>query len=97
MLDNIELITKENISCDISGCYIDTFALYVHLPKEIEDHYKNVGIDKDSIFVEYWIDDDSFHYMFTLDNGDDIEVNDDFNCFHMNSIIKTFFNREYGE
>ncbi len=39
---------------------------------------KNVGIDKDSIFVEYWIDDDSFHYMFTLDNGDDIEVNDDF-------------------
>ena len=101
----LKQITMENVNYDKCGCCdIQTMGYYMKLPEDIQKHYEYLLKNSDGtiddkkyiecLWFEYWIDDNTFHYMFTF-NDDNVDVTDDFNCDYINNLILQRYNEEY--
>lgn len=101
----LKQITKEHIDYDNNGfCDHQTMGYYMKLPSEIKEHYRHLlnntdgTVDDESyidcVWYEYWIDDNSFHYLFLFDE-DTVVVTEDFNCEYVNNLILNRYKREY--
>lgn len=103
MLD-IKLLKKIGEECltfDDGTWETDTFSFYLKLPETLKEYYKYLLDNSDgtiddikwieSVFVEYWNDDNSYHYIFTF-KDESVSVTNDFNCDYINKMVLEKFN-----
>ena len=98
-------ITMENINYDNNGCCDkQTMGYYMKLPEDIQKHYKYLLENTDGtvdnkkwiecVWFEYWIDENSFHYVFLFED-DTVNVTDDFSCDYINNLVLQRYKKEY--
>lgn len=102
--DLVQTITKENFKYDKGDCTNDTFTVYISLPAEIQKHYQYLLPNSDgtesehkyieTLLIEYWIDENTFHYIFTFED-ESIGVSKDFNCDYMNNLVLEIYKERF--
>jgi hypothetical protein len=94
-MDKEQLIKQITVSDFNSYQWLDkdTFHCYLKLPIELSQLIDNPAWNSD-IEVEYWKDEDSFHYLKPDDENweDGMTVIKEFNCDYLNQLVSEYIN-----
>ena len=85
--DEIEVLNKDSF---VGGLWLDndTYISSILLTTGLKELFKNeIGNDSVDLVGEYWVEENSYHYMLVFDD-DTIYVNDKLNCDHLNNAFK---------
>jgi hypothetical protein len=85
----------EGLSDDVTMC------MYIPLPESVQKAYRSWStdtykkdVDTSSVWCEYWIDDDTCHYVF-FNNGDSIAATDVFSCDYLDNMVRDKYQHQY--
>lgn len=101
----LKQITMENINSDTCGdCDKDTMGYYISLPKDIQKVYEKYLLNSDntvsdricieSVWCEYWIDENTFHWILHFEDSN-IDVSEDFKCEYIENLVLERYKKEY--